>query len=67
MTEKRYSVWTNETEAREEGPEYETWQGAKRELDVLKLSIIQRNWRIWRHDDDGSVTDVTTEESADER
>lgn len=66
MTERRYSVWTNETEAREEGPEFATWQEARRELDVLRLSIIQRNWRIWLHNYDGSVTDVTDGEPEDE-
>lgn len=59
VTEKRYSVRANETVAKGEGPEYQAWHAANRELDVLKLGIIRRNWRIWRHNDDGSVTDVT--------
>lgn len=59
MTEKRYSVWKSEEKAQREGPDYKTWREAEDERENLRRSLLQRNWRIWRHNDDGTVTDVT--------
>lgn len=59
MTEKRYGLWSNNIAAKNAGPQYRTWQEAKVEHDSLSLDIPDTAWRIWLHNDDGTVTDVT--------